>query len=194
MSYRLVELVFLSGFVALADCSTIQATHTGRSTIEQQLLVSSLERALLALDIRSLEGKTVALDFYGLTPDKDFAKEFCTAWLQAKHVRLPVDGEKAQLHLKIFAPTLGVDQGGAFVGVPSVTVPILGFTTPEVSVFKSVTYQGRSMVQIFVFDAASGQFIDKIPLGSGDAYYGDYTILIFIHYTRSDMDYPDAPK
>src|SRR5215467_14390224 len=115
MSHK-IELIFLWCFVALAGCSTIQVTHTARSTIEQQLLVSSLERALLALDTGSLEGKTVAIDFYGLTPDKDFAKEFCTAWLQAKHVRLPVDGEKAQLHLKIFAPTLGVDQGGAFIG------------------------------------------------------------------------------
>jgi hypothetical protein len=58
-------------------------------------------------------------------------------------------------------------------------------------VFKSVTYQGRSMVEIFVFDAASGQFIDKSPVGSGDAYYGDYTILVLIHYTKSDMEYPD---
>ena len=119
------KVVLCVFFVALAGCATVQVTNTARSSIEERLLISSLERALAALSIESLQGKTVAIDFYGLTSDKDFAKEFCTAWLRGKQVHLATDAREADLRLKIFAPVLGVDQGGAFVGVPSVTVPVL---------------------------------------------------------------------
>jgi hypothetical protein len=185
MTGKVVLCVF---FVALAGCATVQVINTARSSIEERLLISSLERALAALSVESLQGKTVAIDFYGLTSDKDFAKEFCTAWLRGKQVHLATDAREADLRLKIFAPVLGVDQGGAFVGVPSVTVPVLGFTTPEVALFKSVTHQGRTAIQIYLFDEQSGQFIDKSPVGNGAASYDEYAILILIHYTRSDMD------
>ena len=189
MNRKVTTIVSFFAVISIAGCATMQVTNTPRSSIEQQLLISSLERALAALDTEPLQEKRVAIDFYGLTPDKDFAKEFCTAWLQAKHVRLANNAREAELHLKIFAPVLGVDQGAAFLGLPSVTVPILGFTTPEIALFKSVTHEGRAAVQIYMFDDASGQFIDKSPVGKGATSYNEYTILILIHYKRSDMDY-----
>jgi hypothetical protein len=122
-SSRILSLCFL---VLLAGCAvSTLVTNTPRSSIEQQLLVRSLERALATLDIRQLQGKSVTIDFYGLTPDKDFAKEFLTAWLQGQHVRTVTDPKEAQLRLKVFASVLGVDQGQSFVGSPSFTVPIM---------------------------------------------------------------------
>ena len=188
MTTKVIPIPSLLVFIALAGCATVQVTNTARSSIEQRLLISSLERAMTALSTEPLQGKSVAIDFYGLTTDKDFAKEFCTAWLQAKQVRLATDAREAELRLKIFAPVLGVDQGGGFVGVPSVTVPVLGFTTPELALFKSVTHEGRAAIQIYMFNDASGQFVDKSPVANGAASYDEYTILILIHYTRIDMD------
>ena len=64
----------------LAGCAaTAQITNTQRSSIEQQLLVRALERAMAGVDTQKLTDKTVAIDFYGLTPDKDFAREYFTA-------------------------------------------------------------------------------------------------------------------
>jgi len=86
-----------------------------------------LDRSLDQLDIVALQGKTVAVDFYGLTPDKDFAKEFCIAWLQGRRIKVVADPSRAD----VFAPVLGVDQGQSFFGMPSLTVPFLGVTMPE---------------------------------------------------------------
>ena len=121
----------------LAGCAvSTQVTNTPRSTIEQQLLVRSLERALATLDTQHFKGKIVTVDFYGLTPDKDFAKEFFTAWLEGQHVRTATDPKEAELHLKVFASVLGVDQGQSFIGAPSFTVPLMGFVVPEIPLFK----------------------------------------------------------
>lgn len=129
---------FSSLFVSLwlAGCSaSTQVTHTQRSSIEQRLLVRSLDRSLDQLDTVALQ-ETVAVDFYGLTPDKDFAKEFCIAWLQGRRIKVVADPSRADVRLKVFAPVLGVDQGQSFFGMPSLTVPFLGVTMPEIALFK----------------------------------------------------------
>ena len=189
MNRSVARILSWFAFISLAGCATaVQITHTARSTVEQRLLVRSLERALGSFNTGELQGKTVVIDFYGLTADKDFAKEFFTAWLQAQQVRVASDAQKAQLHLKVFAHVLGVDQGGAFVGIPALTAPVLGFTVPELSLYKSVTHQGRADVQIYTLDEGSGQFVSKTSVGNGEASYNEYTILILIHFVRTDLD------
>lgn len=183
------RILILCLFVPLVGCAvSTQITNTPRSSIEQRLLVRSLERALATLDTQQFKGKTVTVDFYGLTPDKDFAKEFFTAWLQGQHVRTANDPKDAQLRLKVFASVLGVDQGQSFVGAPSFTVPLMGFVVPEIPLFKDVRHSGHSEIEIYTIDAGSGEFVDKSPPAIGEAKYDDYTILIVINFTRSDVD------
>jgi len=175
--------------ISIAGCAaSLQITNTQRSTIEQRLLVKSLERALSGLNITPLQSKTVAIDFYGLTSDADFAKEFFIAWLQSQQVRVASEPQKAQLHLKVFAQVLGVDKGGAFVGIPALSVPVVSATVPELALFKSETHQGGAEIQVYTVDRGTGKFVDKSALGSGQASYNQYTILILIHFTRSDLD------
>jgi hypothetical protein len=183
------RILILFLFVLLASCAvSTQITNTARSSIEQRLLVRSLERALATLDTQQFKGKTVTVDFYGLTPDKDFAREFFTAWLQGQHIRIANDPKEAQLRLKVFASVLGVDQGQSFVGAPSFTVPLMGFVVPEIPLFKDVRHSGHSEIEIYTIDAGSGEFVDKSPPAIGEAKYDDYTILIVINFTRSDVD------
>jgi hypothetical protein len=173
----------------LTGCATsIQVGNTPRSSIEQRLLISSLERALATLDTQEFKGKTVTVDFYGLTPDKDFAKEFFTAWLQGQQVQIATDPNQAQLHLKVFAPVLAVDQGQSFVGAPAFTVPILGFVMPEITLFKNARHSGHAEVEVFAIDGRTGKFVDKTPPAIGETNYDDYTILVVIHFTSSDIE------
>jgi hypothetical protein len=140
------------------------------------------------LDIRQLQGKIVSVDFYGLTPDKDFAKEFFTAWLQGEQIQIVTDPAGAQLHLKVFASVLGVDQGQSFVGSHSFTVPIMGVVVPEIALFKDVRHTGHAEIEIYTIDAESGKFVDKSPPAIGEARYDDDTVLVFINFTKSDID------
>jgi hypothetical protein len=173
----------------LAGCAaSAQITNTPRSSIEQRLLVSSFDRALDAMDVQKFKGKIVTVDFYGLTPDKDFAKELLIAWLQAQGVEMATDPKKAEVHLKVFAPALAVDQAQTFVGTPGFTVPILGIVIPEISLYKNVQHSGHTEVQIYAIDQDSGKFIAKSAPAIGATQYDDYTVLIVIHFTRSDIE------
>jgi hypothetical protein len=178
--------LFLFGGCAVST----QVTNTPRSSVEQQLLVRSFERAFAGLNTESFKGKTVAVDFYGLTSDRDFASEFFTAWLQSQQVQIVTNPKEAELRLKVFAPVLAVDQGQSFFGAPSFTVPVLGFAVPEIPLFKDVRHSGHAEVEIYTLDADSGKFIDKSATAVGAAQYDDYTLLLVINFTRTDVDKP----
>ena len=188
-SSRLKNLPLIPLFVWLAGCAVSnQITNTPRSSIEQELLVRAFERAMVGLDTQRLKDKSVALDFYGLTPDKDFAKEYFTAWLQSQRVRIASDPKQAQLRLKVFASVLAVDQGQSFVGTPAFTVPLIGFVMPEVPLFKDIEHSGHAEIKISMTDNQTGDFIDESAPVVGKAQHDDYTILIVVHFTRTDLE------
>jgi hypothetical protein len=183
------RLVILCLFVLFTGCAiSTQISNTQRSGVEQRLLVRSFERALATLDTQTFKGKTVAVDFYGLTPDKEFMKEFFTAWLQGQQVQIATDPKQAQLQLKVFVPALAVDQGQSFVGAPAFTVPVLGFAIPEISLFKNVRHSGYAEVKVYMIEGGTGKFVDQSPPAIGESQYDDYTIMIVGHFTRSDIE------
>ncbi len=170
----------------VAGCGSARVTLKARSGLEQQLLVRALERAVARLDLSRLVGKPVALDLFALTEDKAFAKEFVTARLEQRGVQVVADAAKADLRLKILASVLGVDRSETLLGVPAFTVAVV--TVPELALFKWVRYQGLSEVEILVFDGRSDRFVDAVPAGVGKAMYDEFTVLILISFTRSDLD------
>ena len=185
--FKNLTLVLLS--LSIAGCAaTAQITNTQRSSIEQELLVRALERAMVGLDTEKIKDKTVWVDFYGLTPDKDFAKEYFTAWLQGQGVRIPIDPKSAQVRLKVFASVLAVDQGQSFLGTPAFTVPLIGFVMPEIPLFKDIEHSGHAEIKISMTDGQTGDFVDETPPAVGKAEHNDYTLLIVIHFTRSDLE------
>jgi hypothetical protein len=51
-----------------------------------------------------------------------------------------------------------------------------------------VRHSGHAEVEIYTIDAGSGEILDKSPPAIGEARYDDYTILIVINFTSSDVD------
>ena len=163
-------------------------TTTPRSSNEQRLLIRSLERSFEELDVARFNGKIISLDVYGLTGDRDFARELLAANFGAKGVRVAYPPEKADINIKIFINALAVDQDDSLVGIPAFTAPLIGAPVPEVALLKAVRNRGYAELQFFVFDESSGRFIERSPRVAGNANYNEYTVLIWISFTQSDLD------
>lgn len=174
--------------MGMAGCTSTRVTQTGRSGIEQQLLVRSLERAVARLDLDRFAGRRVALDLFALTPDQPFAKEFVTSWLEARGAHVVREGKEADLRLKMFASVLGVDYGETLVGVPAFVAPVVAFPIPEIALFKWVRNRGNSEVQIFAYDARTDRLLDVSPAAVGKAKYDEFTILIVFGFGHNDLD------
>ena len=175
----------------ITGCSVAtQITSSPRSSIEQKLLVQALERSFNALDPSLFINKTVAVEFYGLTSDKDFARELFIAWLQKHRARTAAVSREPQLRLKVFASVLAVDRGQSFFGTPSFTVPLVGFSVPEIPVFRDVKHVGHAEIKVSITHAETGDFIAESPTVIGKAHHDNYTLFIIIQFTHKDLDKP----
>ncbi len=180
-------------FVAalMAGCSVSRGvTLTKRSSVEQRLLVRSLERALAQMDTKNLKDKLLALDVYGLTEDREFAREFLLARLRERALRIVSDKKSAELELKVFLTALGVDRAERLVGIPALVAPVLDVPVPELALFKSSKNRGHTEIQLYAFDKSAGTFVAKSAPATGKAHYDSYTLLIFIHFNLNDLDEP----
>ena len=59
---------------------------------------------------------------------------------------------------------------------------------PEIALFKNSRHSGHAEVEVFTIDGGTGKFVDRSSPAIGETNYSDYTVLIVIHLTRSDME------
>jgi hypothetical protein len=167
-------------------CTTVRITATERSSVEQRLLVRSLERAAAHLDKRPFLGRRVRVELTGLTSDQTFLR----VRLEARGIRV-TPGPDADLTLQVFAAALAVDTADTLFGVPSMQVPVLAVPIPEIALFKWERSRGHAEIQLYTYDQ-TGALITQLPDALGEAKYDRYTILILISFAVSDLDEPPA--
>jgi hypothetical protein len=170
-------------------CTTVRITGTTRSSVEQRLLVRSLERAAARLDTRTLVGRVVKIEMFGLTPDHLFARDFFRARLEARGLRT-TSGADADVTLQVFAAALAVDTAETLLGVPAMQAPVLAVPIPEIALFKWERSRGHAELQVYAYDG--GRLVGQLPDALGEARYDRYTILIFISFSASDLEAPPA--
>jgi hypothetical protein len=173
----------------LAGCSlTSGLLPTQPPGVAQQLVIRSLERALTGLYVHRLEGRSVDVSVFAQSGNEAFVKEFVTTWLKAHGVRTV--STNPELRLKVFATVLGTDRGETLIGLPSFQAPIVNVPFPEIALFKWSRNRGQSELRVFAFDGKSDDFVDQLPLSIGHSKSDDFTILLFIGFSKSDLDQP----
>jgi hypothetical protein len=172
-----------------AACTTVRLTATARSSVEQRLLVRSLERAAARLDTAPLLGRLVRIELFGLTSDHVFARDFVRARLEGRGLHV-TSRDDAEVTLQIFATALAVDTSDTLLGIPSMQVPVLAVPIPEIALFKWERSRGHAEVQLYTYDA-TGRLVSRLPDALGEAKYHRFTILIFVSFSVSDLD--EAP-
>lgn len=169
--------------------SSMQLVAQQPSALTQLLVTRSLERALVQLDVTRLSGRKVSLDFYSQSPAQNFAKEFVTTWLEARSVHVAHDAHDAkEFAVKVFASAVGSDRGESFVGIPSIQAPVIGFPIPEIAIFKWARNRGLSELLVYVFDGTTNALVETIGPTVGHSKQDDFTFLIVLSFTVSDLD------
>ena len=173
--------------VLLGGCSlTSGLLPTQPPGVTQQLVIRSLERGLAGLYLHRFAGRGVEVKVFAQAGNEAFVKEFVMSWLKAHGVRTV--SKDPDLQLKVFATVLGTDRGETLVGIPSFQVPIVNVPFPEIALFKWVRHRGQTELQVFAFDGKTENFVDRLPPGIGHAKSDDFTVLIFIGFSSSDLD------
>jgi hypothetical protein len=162
--------------------------------VEQELLMRSLERAATSINVERLAGRRAVLEVFALTKDERFTRAFLTARFEERGVRIVDDRGQADVALKIFASVLGVDRGETFLGIPAFQVPVITVPVPEIALFKWVRHRGLVEAQTFLYDARTGAFLGRIPDAVGRAKFDQFTVLLVVSFTLSDLDQQAEPE
>ena len=180
----------------LAGCSiTTGLLPTQPAGVTQQLMIRALERGLAQLDVARLGTRRVQIEVFAQPgqqrddprPVNDvFVREYVSAWLRAHGVRAVATDP--DITLKVFAAALGTDRGETLFGLPAFQAPVINIGIPEIALFKWVRNRGQSEMRVFAFDARTGEFVDQLPPGVGHAKSDDFTVLLFIGFSVSDVD------
>jgi hypothetical protein len=188
-SYPRTVAVWGALLVMLAGCGVSELV-TKETALGQELLYRSLERAVNDLDVKAYTEGKIAVNLYTQTGDglQVFAKEYLVDRLKERGLQIVPDRSQADRVLDVFIWTLGIDTDQALIGLPSLPVPLYGLSTPELALYKSLRNQGKADIQVYCFDARSGEFIGKTPDFSGSAHHTEHRLLLFINFTRSDLD------
>lgn len=189
-------LLLLATLATLAcACTTVRVTPTARSSVEQRLLVRSLEHAADRIALEPLRGQAVRVQLRALTGDQAFAEEFLKTRLEARGVRMARPGDPAELTLQFFAAALAVDTAETFLGIPAASqVPVLAMPLPEIALFKWERSQGRVELQHYAYDR-DGRLLERRPDTVGEARWNRFTILIVISFRVTELkDVPETPQ
>jgi hypothetical protein len=173
----------------LAGCASATEIYpTSPSATSQLLVFRALERATAELDIGRLKGRRMALEVISQLFDDRFAAAYLETWLRTHGVTVGADNP--ELRLQVYLLSLGTDKGQTFLGIPAFQVPVLSIPIPEIALFKWVRSRGRADVRIYAFDPVTAAFVDALPDVTGRSKFDDYTILIVVGFSVTDIEDP----
>ena len=182
-------MVAVYGALLLAGCASATIIHpTSPSATSQLLVFRALERAVARLDLTGLRGRRIALEVISQLYDHYFAAAYLETWLRAHGVT--VVSASPDRRLQVYLLTLGTDQGQTFVGIPPLQIPVLSIPIPEIAIFKWVRSRGRADMRVYAFDPVSGAFQEMLPETTGRSKFDDFTILIVVGFTVTDIEEP----
>jgi hypothetical protein len=180
----------LMGCLLAGGCSLAgQLPPTKPAGVTQQLLIRSLERALAQLDLGKLQGPGVNIDVFVQDGNQAFIKEFVTAWLRAHGVRTV--SESPEIKAKVFASVYGTDSDRTFIGIPAFQVPVVNVPFPEIALFKWERNRGQTELRIYEFEGKTDTPLAPQAPGVGRSKYDNFTVLIFLGFTLSDVEKHD---
>lgn len=152
----------------------------------------ALERSVAGLDLSGLRGRRIALEVISQIGDHRFAASYLETWLRAH--RVTVGGESPDRRLQVYLVTLGTDRGQSFVGIPAFQVPVLSMPVPEIAIFKWIRNRGRADLRVYAFEPATGAFQEMLPETTGRSKFDDFTILVVVGFSITDVDDPLSSK
>ena len=174
-----------------AGCAMTRTTTTEKTAVEQALMSRS------ALD--SLAGAEIPRGSSSFTlSDTELVSEHKEVLLSATRQSLleagyRVAAEDAELTVHARANYSAIDDGRAFIGIPSIPVPIPAVgtvTTPELVLFKREAQRGRNQLELYAVRNEDGSLAFSSKGDAAERGYTRWVVLFVIGWRSTDLGKP----
>ncbi|MBN9495727.1 MAG: hypothetical protein J0H39_03135 [Alphaproteobacteria bacterium] len=181
---------------SLAACSGARQSQPARTATEQLLIANAADKAAERLVLAFEPGAKVFVDaanFDGV--DSKYAIAAIRERMLKLGAHLAASRDDADTVVEIRAGALSMDDGHTLVGIPAfdIPIPLAGSSVkfPEIALFKRARRQGVAQFAATGYDAKTGAYRGSTGPQSGVANELEWTMLLFITWSRSDVEVKD---
>jgi len=171
-----------------SGCAFSTRVQTPRSSWEQLLATTAIDRALMQLEWPDVDGKSVWVEVGppGDVLDDLYLQRSIEVVLANRGARIARNVEKAEYVLSCLVGAIGLDISGRFMGLQGSQGGFIPFTIPELALYKNTLRKGFAKTEIFLVDTESKKIIHHSGPVEGAAYRRSKTYFFVIETRKSD--------
>ncbi len=170
-------------------CGSVRVTDTSRSAIEQLLLTSSWDTAILGVDFSPLTGATVVLDTKNLQgTDSGWMTYRIRESMVSQGVRLIDDPAEADYVLEAGAAVFATESTSSIIGIPSsgpvnTLASTQGVNLPEIALARRNRQFGVVRLALFARETETGRIVWQSGTVDADSSLKTISVLGLQHRT-----------
>lgn len=147
-----VSLLFLS-----IGCSSTRSSNTARTATEQVLLSTAIDRSLSNVSFEQLRSQKVFIDDKYLdSVDKGYLMGTLRHRSLAAGAVLASSAADADIVIEARSGGIGTDTEESFIGIPSVGVPGMAISIPDIKLVQRNTQLGTAKIGLIAYDPKTG--------------------------------------
>jgi hypothetical protein len=144
-----------------SGCAFSTRVQTPRSSWEQILATTAIDRALMQLEWPKVDGKSVLVEVGppGDVLDDLYLQRSIEVVLANRGAQIARNIEDAEFVLSCLVSAIGLDISGRFMGLQGSQGGLIPFTIPELALYKNTLRSGFAKTEIFLMDLKAQKII-----------------------------------
>lgn len=169
-------------------------TSSVRTAMQQLVVSEATDRALAKLRWPSLPGQRVFVEARGPAGPEDqlYLKSAAERELALRGAITVSKRGEADVVAIAIAGALGTELSSKFLGIPQMESVLLPVPVPEVGLYKSKRQEGFAKVEVIFLDPNDRRPLFHDGPRTGEAYWTEFSILLFGFYRTDTSREPDG--
>jgi len=171
-----------------SGCAFSNRVQTPRSSWEQILATTAIDRALKQLEWPEVQGKSIFVEVGppGDVLDDLYLQRSIEVGLVNRGANIVRSAEDARYVLACRVGAIGLDISGRFLGVQGAGGGLIPIRIPELALYKNTLRRGFTKAEIYLVDLEANTVVHHSGPVEGAAYRRSKTYFFFIETRESD--------
>ena len=171
-----------------SGCAFSSRVQTPRSSWEQILATTAIDRALEQVKWPEVDGKSVLVEVGppGDVLDDRYLQRSIEVALADRGAQIARNAEDAEYLLSCLVGAIGLDISGRFMGLMGSPGGFIPFTVPELALYKNTLRRGFAKTEIYLVDLETNEVVHHSGPVEGAAYRRSKTFFFFFETRDSD--------
>jgi hypothetical protein len=171
-----------------SGCAFSSRVQTPRSSWEQILATTAIDRALKQLEWPEVDGKSVLVEVGppGDVLDDRYLQRSIEVGLANRGAKIAKNVESAEYRLSCLVGAIGLDISGRFLGIMGSSGGFIPIKIPELAIYKNTLRRGVAKAEIFLVDLETNEIVHHSGPVEGATYRRSKTFFFFFETRDSD--------